>query len=264
MSVTDEEREQAKSDWKKGMKYKDIAKKYGVSESTIKSWVSRYWRKGKVATKNKKKLQPKKEKESQPKAGAPKGNRNACGKDSGAPLGNDYALKHGGYANVYWDTLDEKERSLTEDMPTDEEELLLEQIRLFSVRERRIMLAIKRYRDAPEPIALDYTIRTETKRTFADSEEKELFEQKQKDRIENNEILPGKPYNIQTATENKDHIITRLESELSSIQTKKTKAIDALVKLRLERQRIADSTNGNDIARAWVEKILQLRKNESE
>lgn len=35
--------EQAYQDYKQGMKYKDIAKKYGVSENTVKSWKRRQW-----------------------------------------------------------------------------------------------------------------------------------------------------------------------------------------------------------------------------
>ncbi|KYG90007.1 hypothetical protein A0U40_09795 [[Bacillus] sp. KCTC 13219] len=34
--------EKAFEDWLKGMKYKDIAEKYGVKENTVKSWYKRY------------------------------------------------------------------------------------------------------------------------------------------------------------------------------------------------------------------------------
>lgn len=48
-------RDEAKQDYLSGMKYKDIADKYNVSVSTIKSWKSRYWSdEKKVATLNKK------------------------------------------------------------------------------------------------------------------------------------------------------------------------------------------------------------------
>ena len=36
--------------FKKGLKYKEIAEKLGVPESTVKSWATRYWKKGKVAS----------------------------------------------------------------------------------------------------------------------------------------------------------------------------------------------------------------------
>lgn len=55
--------ELAEKDYKNGMKYKDIAAKYGVSLNTVKSWKSRYWN----ATKSKKgctqSMQTKKKKE---------------------------------------------------------------------------------------------------------------------------------------------------------------------------------------------------------
>lgn len=37
--------EQALADYKKGLKYKEIAEKYGVSINTVKSWKTRYWNK---------------------------------------------------------------------------------------------------------------------------------------------------------------------------------------------------------------------------
>lgn len=52
--MSNEVRDKAYKDYCDGMKYKDIAEKYGVSLSAVKSWATRYW---KVATKDKK-LQP--------------------------------------------------------------------------------------------------------------------------------------------------------------------------------------------------------------
>ena len=49
-----EKYELAYKDYLSGMKYKDIAAKYGVTVSAVKSWKSRYWKD--------KKLQPKKKK----------------------------------------------------------------------------------------------------------------------------------------------------------------------------------------------------------
>lgn len=70
-----DKKDSAYKDYKKGLKYKEIAEKYEVSLSTVKSWASRYWKKKgcnlnnkKVATDNQK-LQLKK--------GGQKGNKNA-------------------------------------------------------------------------------------------------------------------------------------------------------------------------------------------
>lgn len=49
-----EKHELAYEDYLTGMKYKDIAAKYGVSVSAVKSWKSRYWKDKKVATKKSK------------------------------------------------------------------------------------------------------------------------------------------------------------------------------------------------------------------
>ncbi|WP_096440656.1 phage terminase small subunit [Alteribacter populi] len=79
----------AEKDYVKGLKYKEIAEKHGVSINTVKSWKRRYgWNRDRgapeeksVHTKNK---------------GAPKGNINAKGNKGGtAPKGNQNAVTHG-------------------------------------------------------------------------------------------------------------------------------------------------------------------------
>jgi uncharacterized protein YjcR len=77
----------AEADYLRGMKYKDVAQKYGVTLNTIKSWKTRYkWDRKSVHTK---------EKRVHTKGGAPLGNKNAVGNSGGAPLQNTNALKHG-------------------------------------------------------------------------------------------------------------------------------------------------------------------------
>lgn len=51
-------RAKAFQDFEEGMKYKEIANKYGVSLSAVKSWATRYWKKD-GCNQGKKKLQPK-------------------------------------------------------------------------------------------------------------------------------------------------------------------------------------------------------------
>ncbi|EOD7435764.1 phage terminase small subunit [Enterococcus faecium] len=68
--------ELAKDDYEKGLKYREIAEKYGVSISTVKSWKSRYWSQEKVATKD---------------ATIPN--------NKGAPEDNKNAVTHGLFAN---------------------------------------------------------------------------------------------------------------------------------------------------------------------
>lgn len=102
-----EQQKQAYEDYRAGMKYKDIAAKYGVTESAVKTWKRRYWSQ-KVADENKK-LQPPTKKVAKSKKllgnknavghGAPKGNKNALGNRGGhAPPRNQNAVRHGLYA----------------------------------------------------------------------------------------------------------------------------------------------------------------------
>lgn len=238
MATSEEVLNAARSDWKKGMKYKDIAAKYGVTESAVKSWASRYWRKGsknsKVATDKRKKSQSK----VATRGGQP-GNRNACGNNGGAPVGNSNAVKHGGYSAVYWDTLSEEERYLIDNVPQDEQSQLIDQIRLCYIRERRALKAIELINKQEGSQVLLSVSRNETKRSFKDDEERELYNELMQDKVDNNQILPGEPYQLYTSTESKVSALLRLESELTRTQNAKTKAITALAKLNLEKEKLA-------------------------
>ncbi len=192
-------------------------------------------------------------------AGAPKGNKNAKGHHNPVPPPD--TTKHGGYSAVYWDTLSEEERALIEDMPKSEEELLIEQIQLFSVRERRIMTAINKYRNSDSPVALSFNQRSERKRAFENDEDKEEYARRISEKIKAGERLPGNEYSTFTQTENKDQIIARLESELSNVQSKKTKAIEALAKLHLENRKLDGDNKGNEVVREWTQRILEQRRN---
>ena len=163
-----------------GMALVDIAKKLGKPEGTVRRWKSTQNWDGNSKKKQGERSQ--KDKASVRKRGGQPGNKNSKGKQNakghGAPKGTQNALKHGGYSAVYWDTLDEDERELIESMPQDEEEILINQIALYTVRERRLMKAINKYRDSKGGVYVAGAIRFEKKRTFKDDEEKELYEER--------------------------------------------------------------------------------------
>ncbi|MDO5397176.1 MAG: hypothetical protein Q4G33_04530 [bacterium] len=223
-------RDKAYKDYQKGMKYKDIAEKYGVSLSAVKSWASRYWKaatkEGKAATSNKKKSQQK-------GRGAPKGNKNAVGNSGGAPIHNKNALKHGGYTAVYYDTLDDEELAMINDMPHDEEEQLVMQIELYSVRERRLLKAIKKYSTAKGDVIIDSITTTEEKKKFRSDEDKAKYEELRQAKIDEEKISYLYDRSTQaTVVENNYKVILALETELSRIQRNKTSCIEALLRLR--------------------------------
>lgn len=250
--------EQAYEDWLGGMKYKEIASKYGVSEGTVKSWASRYFKTKKaeeVATSKKKKLQPKSKGLQPPKPkkrGAPKGNTNATGNNGGAPPRNQNHFKHGIYSKVYWDTLDDEERQMLEDMDYDEEQLLEEQIALLTIRERRLMKQIGKYMTAKGGQAVSSLTRFEHKREFANDDEKELYEERQRVKVESGDKLPGRDYSLSTTMEATYNIIQRFESELTRVQARKTRCIEALKALREEKQ----GEKGNELVNDWIYGVM--------
>lgn len=79
-------------DYQSGMKYKEIAKKYGVTINTVKSWKTRYW-----SCDKEKSVHTKPKKVCIQKGGQP-GNQNAKGHGGTGPLKNKNAEKHGLFA----------------------------------------------------------------------------------------------------------------------------------------------------------------------
>lgn len=130
----------ARADFAMGMKYQEIADKYGVSLSAVKSRAARHWKKEtKVATARKRSQSGTRGK------GAPIGNRNAVG--HGGTPGNQNALKTGEYAAIWMDTLTEDEQALCDVIDTDPLTQIDENIRLLTIRERRMLANIKALKD---------------------------------------------------------------------------------------------------------------------
>lgn len=122
---------QAEKDYIKGMKYKDLAEKYGVSINTIKSWKKRHgWERKKGAPKDK---------SVHTKKGGQPGNKNAVGNSGGAPARNQNAKTHGFYSKHMPAEAFEIMQDIQEFSPVD---LLWEQIQIqFTaiVRAQKIM-----------------------------------------------------------------------------------------------------------------------------
>lgn len=249
-------RERGYTLFKKGLKYKEIAEKLGVPESTVKSWATRYWKKGKaasekVATKKKKVATEDATSPSPPTRprGAPKGNANGVGNKGGAPPGNQNAVIHGGYSAILFDTLDDTEHSMIDQMEPNEEQLLIDEINLLTVRERRIMLRIDKANK--DKLAVYGTVRTERKRAFDTSEDKELYLEMVKKKVEKGERLPGQEYTTQTTTEGAYSIILKLEEALTRCQAQKQRAIDSLNKIRQ-----AQGSKGGALTDDWISGVV--------
>lgn len=200
--------------YRKGMKTSEIAKKLGVAANTVSNWKKR-WKWDENLSQDSFTNVNKNSSQIVNKKGGQKGNKNAIGNDGGAPLKNLNAVKHGAYRNPYLSVLSEEEKALFESVADDEETLLIEQIRILTVRELNIMKAINKYRSSEANDALD------TKKTIeAPSDEDGTMGTVQ----------------VVTTTENKDNLIARLEKELSTVQNAKTKNIQALNQIRKDKE----------------------------
>lgn len=142
--------------YREGMKLVDIAKKFGVPASTVRRWKSTQKWDDNNPDQCKKKQNERSDNSDKSKAnvrksrGAPKGNKNAVGHVSSVPKRNKNAEKHGAYSTIYWDALDEEEVSLMQEISHNEEELLQQQIAMYSVRERKFMHQIKKFKEKSE------------------------------------------------------------------------------------------------------------------
>ncbi|WP_063335572.1 phage terminase small subunit [Bacillus subtilis] len=104
---------QAYKDYVKGMKYKDLAEKYGVSMNTIKSWKQRHGWERKKGAPSEKSVHTK-------KVGAPPGNKNAIGNKGGAaPAGNQNAVTHGFFSKFLPEETLEIMEEIQERSPAD-------------------------------------------------------------------------------------------------------------------------------------------------
>ena len=238
------ERDEAKEIWlksKKTIKLKDIAAQLGVPENRVRKWKAEdKWEKGTLP--NEKGTKRSAEKGDAPKKrGAPPGNKNAVGHASSVPPGNKHNFKHGIYSEIYWDTLDEDERRMIDDLPNDEEQMLIEQIQLLTVRERRLLKMIAEKKSAQGGLSLDSV----TKRTLE---------------IKGNVISENQQKQTETTTKtiSSFEVIQKLETELTRVQARKTRCIEALNKLRMERA----GERTNELVDDWIFAVMGGAGNE--
>lgn len=127
--------EQAKSLYDKGLKLIEISSQLNVPEGTVRSWKNRYHWDCNVA---KEKCNVAKKRGGQPK------NKNAVGNTGGAaPPENKNAVKTGEFETLFFDCLEPDEQKLIQAVQPDKEQLLLQEIQLLTVRERRMLKRIE-------------------------------------------------------------------------------------------------------------------------
>ncbi len=152
--------------------------------------------------------------------GAPKGNNNAKGNrgGAGAPLKNKYALATGEYETISMsDVFDEVELQLM-DMETDIYAELENELKYWTIRERRMLKRIKKIEDQKNEFTISSITTTENKTTS--------------DNFQG--ITKGKS----TFLKNNLDDILRIEEALTRVQANKLKVIEKLHKLDHDDERL--------------------------
>lgn len=84
------------------------------------------------------------------KRGGQPGNKNAVGHGGTGPPGNKNAVTTGEFETLLFDCLDPEERRLADAVPADKGKLILQEIRLLTVREHRMLRRIEDLRRTEE------------------------------------------------------------------------------------------------------------------
>lgn len=129
----DERITEAKAMYLGGVKLVEIASQLNLPEGTVRRWKSTH--------KWESERSDKMSERSNRKKGAQPGNKNAV--DGGAPEQNKNAVTTGEFETLFFDTLDSDERKLISAVQLDKEKLLLQEIQLLTVRERRMLKRIE-------------------------------------------------------------------------------------------------------------------------
>lgn len=123
--------EEIKKDYLAGAKHKEICEKYSITLNQLKYLIKKNKWKRKS---NRSKVQ--------------KGNQNAIGNKGGhAPTGNQNAVTTGEYANIFNTVLDEDEKNILESELEGTKETLLQEIKILTIREKRMLARIKTLKD---------------------------------------------------------------------------------------------------------------------
>ena len=123
--------------------------------------------------------------------------------------------------------MSEEECLLIDDMVVSEENELKCQIKIYTIRERRILQDIRELKESSKKGLYVNAIKTKKRVTYDEDGNKNVeFE------------------DISTDTEYKIKGLVALESELTKVQRAKNKCIDSLIRLRTINERYDDLLNG--------------------
>lgn len=210
-----------KKDYMSGKTYKQIAEKHGVTYNEVLYLVKKkQWKRDSNLSKVK------------------KGNQNAKGNKGGpgAEKGNTRALKTGEYETIYDDLLTDEEKAIMKQQELyDKKYQIMSEIKILSIRERRILEKIKKMQDGKEMSIVRMSKSSSNNVTYR----------------ENGTLTT-------TEAESTINIIQRLEEALTRVQEAKRRYIDSYHKIetddrkleldliRLEMEAAKDDSSNNE------------------
>lgn len=198
--MTDEKIKKIKKDYINGLTYKQIQEKHSIEPNQLK-WL----------------IQKNKWKRPSNRKKAQKGNKNAVGNKGGpgAGEGNKNSVTTGEYETIFFDVLTETEKELYKKCNVeDKKKSLLEEVKIITIREYRIMNRIKKLQEKDK----DMTVESITKRQYKSVLQDET----------------------ETATQVTNIInpLQKLEDALTRVQEQKRKCIDSLHKIENDDRRL--------------------------
>ncbi|MEI3184216.1 MAG: phage terminase small subunit [Lachnospiraceae bacterium] len=202
-----------------GAKLVEIASQLNLPEGTVRRWKSTHrW--------DSKRSDKKSERSKKRKRGAQPGNKNS----SGGPPGNKKAVTTGEFETLLFDCLDPEEQRLAQTVPEDKQKLLMQEIQLLTVRERRMLKRIDLLRNSLDDSGV--ASGDETGMTVV-GHRKGIEKDKDTDLLEYREKL-GQIQNIEDA--------------LTRVQARKQAAIDALHRYGVDDARLEIEMKRLDLA----------------
>jgi len=221
--VTDKQKE-AYEYWLNGMKYAEIADKCGVSISAVKMWASRDW-KNKNDTKVTEVTKVTNEKVTK---------KSSCQNTKGGQKHNTNAVKHGAYRGFFADNLNEEELAyMSKELPKSEEQYI-EEIKITTIREKRLLDQISMYRKSYRYDDEEINILTKVTKIAGENDGKI-----KKEAVK--EIAPAYIH------------LQALEAELTRVQGRKMRSIAELEKLRAKKDGVnEDLINDNILSLAQI------------
>lgn len=187
--MTEVDEKKFKKDYLNGMKYKELMAKYNITQSQLQSLV-------------------KKKKLKRDKSKAQIGNKNSVGNSGGAKPNNKNAVTTGEYETIFKDVLTDDELEIYDQVDFEDNKLLLlEEYRILTIRERRMLSRINKLSNKDKDLTIGSIRKRETKKRAS---------------VETETV---------TEAESTINIIQKIEEGLTRVQDAKRKCLETLQKL---------------------------------